>query len=68
MTRQMGSASGTAPASRESEATPGGASELMSESMVDGEASGITGADWPEPGTAELGRAQAGSSTESVEM
>jgi hypothetical protein len=55
MTQQMGSASGTAPASRETEATPGGASELMSESMTNGEASGgtpgVTEADWQEPGS-----------------
>jgi Stage II sporulation protein E (SpoIIE)/GAF domain len=57
MTRQMGSASGTAPASRETEATPGGASELTSESMTAGGASGgapgVTEADWQEPGSAE---------------
>jgi serine phosphatase RsbU (regulator of sigma subunit) len=61
MTQRMGSASGTAPASRETEAvtevTPGGASELASESMTDGGASGgapgVTAADWQEPGSAE---------------
>jgi hypothetical protein len=36
MTQQMGSASGTAPASRETEAAPGGASELTSQSITNG--------------------------------
>jgi serine phosphatase RsbU (regulator of sigma subunit) len=40
MTQQMGSASGTAPGSRETEATLGGASALTSESMTAGGASG----------------------------
>jgi serine phosphatase RsbU (regulator of sigma subunit) len=58
MTRQMGSASGTAPASRETEVTPGGASELTSESMTAGGASGgapevtaARSAGRPKPGT-----------------
>src|SRR5215469_5569691 len=42
MTQQMGSASGTAPASREKEIAPGGAS---------GGASVVTEADWHEPGS-----------------
>ena len=57
MTQQMGSASGTAPASRETEVAPGGASELTSESMTAGGASGgasvVTEADWREPGSPE---------------
>ena len=56
MTQQMGSTSGTAPASRETEVTPGGASELTSEPMTaaaSGGAPGITVADWHEPGSAE---------------
>ena len=57
MTQQMGSASGTAPVSRANEAAPGGASEVTSESMTNGEASGgapgVTEADGPEPVSAE---------------
>src|SRR5579864_3272069 len=60
MTQQMGSTSGTAPAARETEVTPGGASELTSEPMTattsggaSGETPGVTEADWQEPGTAE---------------
>jgi serine phosphatase RsbU (regulator of sigma subunit) len=57
MTQQMGSASGTAPAARETEATPGGASALTSEPMTAGGASGgapgVTVADRQEPGSAE---------------
>jgi len=57
MTQQMGSASGTAPVSRETQVTPGGASELTSESMTEGEAPGgapgISDSDWQEPGSAE---------------
>jgi hypothetical protein len=61
MTQQMGSASGTAPASRgtevTTEVTPGRASELTSGSMTDGGVSGgapgLTEADWQEPGSAE---------------
>jgi serine phosphatase RsbU (regulator of sigma subunit) len=65
MTQQMGSASGTAPASRETEAAPGGASELTSQSMTNGEASGgapgVTEADWQEPAsTAPAGSRPAG--------
>jgi len=55
MTQQMGSASGTAPVARETEAmtevAPGGASELMSESMTDGGASG----DAARPGPGSVG-------------
>jgi hypothetical protein len=40
MTQQVGSASGTAPATRENEVTPGGASELTSQSLTEGGASG----------------------------
>jgi serine phosphatase RsbU (regulator of sigma subunit) len=75
MTQQMGSASGTAPASRETEVTPGGASDLTSESMTDGGASGgapgLTVADWHEPGSGEpagprpAGSDNAGGSAES---
>jgi serine phosphatase RsbU (regulator of sigma subunit) len=56
MTQQMGSSSGTAPASRETEVTPGGASELTSElttTATSGGTPGVTNADWPEPGSAE---------------
>ena len=52
MTQQMGSTSGTAPASRDAEVTPGGASELTSESVTDtapGGASGIAVADREQP-------------------
>ncbi len=52
MTQQMGSTSGTAPAARESEVMPGGASDLRSESTDDavpGGASGITVAERQPP-------------------
>ena len=55
MTQQMGSTSGTAPASRDAEVTPGGASELTSESVTDtapGGASGIAVADREQPASA----------------
>ena len=55
MTQQMGSTSGTAPASRDAEVTPGGASELTSESVTDtapGGASGIAVADREQPPSA----------------
>src|SRR5260370_24513274 len=69
MTQQMGSASGTAPASRETEVTPGGASELTSEPMTaatsggaSGGTPGVTEADWQEPGSTEpAGHMPAGS-------
>ena len=60
MTQQMGSTSGTAPAARGTEAmtevTPGGASELTSESITDGGASGISevGADGADSRTARV--------------
>jgi serine phosphatase RsbU (regulator of sigma subunit) len=71
MTQQMGSTSGTAPASRETEVTPGGASELTSEPMTaatsggaSGGTPGVTVADWQEPGSAEpAGLTPAGSDT-----
>ena len=56
MTQQMGSTSGTAPASRETEVTPGGASGLTSElttAATSGGASGVTDAGWQEPGSTE---------------
>ena len=60
MTQQMGSTSGTAPASRETEVTPGGASELTSEPMTaatsggaSGGTPGVTEADWQEPASTE---------------
>ena len=52
MTQQMGSTSGTAPASRDAEVTPGGASELTSESVTDtapGGTSGVAVADREQP-------------------
>src|SRR6202021_3029727 len=52
----MGSTSGTAPASRETEVTPGGASGLTSElttAATSGGASGVTDAGWQEPGSTE---------------
>src|SRR3984957_8301415 len=51
MTQQMGSTSGTAPASRETEVTPGGASELIT-AATSGGTSGVTEADWQQPGSA----------------
>ena len=75
MTQQMGSTSGTAPASRETEVTPGGASELTSEPMTattsggaSGGTPGITEADWQEPGSAEpAGPVPAGSQTSTAD-
>src|SRR5580704_13179039 len=75
MTQQMGSTSGTAPASRETEVTPGGASELTSEPMTattSGGASGgtpvVTEADWQEPGSAgPAGPISVGSETSPIE-
>jgi serine phosphatase RsbU (regulator of sigma subunit) len=66
MTQQMGSASGTAPASRETERAPGGASELTSQSLTIGGASGgapgITEPDWQQLGSREpAGRKSASS-------
>ena len=62
MAQQMGSASGTAPASRETETAtevaPGGASELTSESMTDGGTSELTSestASGGAPGLTEVG-------------
>src|SRR6202021_4240156 len=52
----MGSTSGPAPASRETEVTPGGASGLTSElttAATSGGASGVTDAGWQEPGSTE---------------
>src|SRR6202035_845983 len=71
MTQQMGSTSGTAPAARDTEVTPGGASELTSEPMMaatsggaSGGTPGVTVADWQEPGSAEpAGPGPAGSDT-----
>src|SRR3984957_10565136 len=71
MTQQMGSTSGTAPASRDTEVTPGGASERSSERMMaatsggaSGGTPGVTVADWQEPGSAEpAGPGPAGSDT-----
>src|SRR5580693_8314563 len=75
MTQQMGSTSGTAPASRETEVTPGGASELTSEPMTattSGGASGgtpeVTEADWHEAGSAEpAGLMPAGSAASALD-
>src|SRR5580692_10227478 len=75
MTQQMGSTSGTAPASRDTEVTPGGASELTSEPMTattSGGASGgtpvVTGADWQGPGSAgPAGPMPVGSETSPIE-
>src|SRR5580704_7347346 len=60
MTQQMGSTSGTAPAARETEVTPGGASELTSEPIMaatsggaSGGTPGVTEADWQEPDSTE---------------
>src|SRR5580704_5681033 len=60
MTQQMGSTSGTAPASRDTEVTPGGASELTSEPIMaptsggaSGGTPGVTEADWQEPDSTE---------------
>ena len=57
MAQQVGSTSGTAATSRETEVSPGGASELTSESRTAGGASGgasvVTEADWQEPGSPE---------------
>src|ERR1700689_673882 len=58
MTQQMGSTSGTAPAARESEVVPGGASDLRSESTDDavpGGASGITVAERQPPASSATG-------------
>ena len=56
MAQQMGNTSGTAPASRDTEVTPGGASERTSEpttAATSGGASGVTEADWQEPDSTE---------------
>src|SRR5579859_5454240 len=52
MTQQMGSTSGTAPAARDTEVAPGGASDLTSEPMTaaaSGGTPGVTEAGWQPP-------------------
>ena len=59
MTQQMGSTSGTAPVSRDTEVTPGGAS---------GGTPGVTEADWQEPDSTEpAGSMPAGSETSTAD-
>src|SRR5579859_6771174 len=65
MTQQMGSTSGTAPAARDTEVAPGGASDLTSEPMTaaaSGGTPGVTEAGWQPPdSTGPAGPTPAGS-------
>ncbi len=58
MTQQVGSTSGTAPAARQTEVTPGGAPEPTTGSTpggMSGGTSGVAEAAWPESSAAEVG-------------
>ena len=71
MTQQMGSTSGTAPAARDTEVAPGGASDLTSEPMTaaaSGGTPGVTEAGWQPPdSTGPAGLTPAGSQNGTAE-